>query len=75
MAGKRDGCSEEEIREEMEVVDIVARGEVERFNKGSDGHATIAHGNSLRLVSGYQEATTRHSYRIAIFCRVQNRQK
>lgn len=31
------------------------------LNKGSDGHATTAHGNSLRLVSGYQEATTRHS--------------
>jgi len=31
------------------------------LNKGSDGQATIAQGNSLRLVSGYQDATTRHS--------------
>lgn len=31
------------------------------LNKGSDGHATIAQGNSLSLVSGYQDATTRHS--------------
>jgi hypothetical protein len=31
------------------------------LNKGSDGHATIAHGNSLRFVSGYQEETTRQS--------------
>jgi hypothetical protein len=28
---------------------------------GSDGHATIAHGNSFRFVSGYHEATTRQS--------------
>ena len=28
---------------------------------GSDGHATIAHGNSFKLVSGYQDATTLHS--------------
>jgi hypothetical protein len=31
------------------------------LNNGSDGHATTAHGNSLRFVSGYQDATTRHS--------------
>lgn len=31
------------------------------LKKGSDGHATIAHGNSLRFVSGYQDETTRHS--------------
>jgi hypothetical protein len=32
------------------------------FNKGSDGHATITHGNSVSFVSGYQDETTRHSY-------------
>mmetsp|Transcript_4164 Transcript_4164/g.10814 ORF Transcript_4164/g.10814 Transcript_4164/m.10814 type:complete len:171 (+) Transcript_4164:243-755(+) len=31
------------------------------LNRGSDGHATMAHGNSLRFVSGYHDATTRHS--------------
>jgi len=31
------------------------------FNKGSDGHATITHGNSVSFVSGYQDETTRQS--------------
>ena len=31
------------------------------LNRGSEGHATIAHGNSFRFVSGYHDATTRQS--------------
>jgi hypothetical protein len=30
-------------------------------NSGSDGQATMAQGNSFKLVSGYHEATTRQS--------------
>jgi len=32
------------------------------LRRGSDGHATTAQGNSFSFVSGYQDATTRHSY-------------
>jgi len=31
------------------------------LNKGSEGHATTAQGNSFRFVSGYHDATTRHN--------------
>lgn len=31
------------------------------LRRGSDGHATTAQGNSFSFVSGYQDATTRHS--------------
>ncbi len=43
------------------------------LSKGSDGQATIAQGNSLRLVSGYQDATTRHS--IAKDCGINAKEK
>jgi hypothetical protein len=31
------------------------------LSRGSDGHATINHGNSFNFVSGYHDATTRHN--------------
>lgn len=31
------------------------------LRRGSEGHATTAHGNSFKFVSGYHDATTRHN--------------
>lgn len=36
-------------------------------NKGSVGHATIFHGSLFKSVSGYHDATTRHSYQPILF--------